>query len=181
MKERDGCLEDSTYTSKIYVVIATCAKRGLTMPTLPLRKPNRGLQKLNTSTAECKKSLGRQGFTVTSTSEKYACQFQLYARFFFRASCANPHRPSAGNSKRVWLFWLDAQQQLNNQLRHASFAWLYPWSYNLCRIMWRWRFAKLWLGTRQRWGWRAWVAKVHCSISCDDATCEVSAATWQMI
>ena len=104
MKERDGCLEDSTYTSKIYVVIATCAKRGLTMPTLPLRKPNRGLQKLNTSTAECKKSLGRQGFTVNSTSEKYACQFQLYARFFFRASCANPHRPSAGNSKRVWLF-----------------------------------------------------------------------------
>lgn len=80
----------------------------------------------------------RHGFAVNSTSEKYACHFQQYARFFFRASCANPHRPSAGNSKRVRLFWLDAIQQPNLQLRHASFAWLYPWSYNLCRIMWRW-------------------------------------------
>ena len=80
----------------------------------------------------------RHGFAVNSTSEKYACHLYQYAPFLFRASCANPHRPSAGNSKRVRLFWLDAIQQPNLQLRHASFAWLYPWSYNLCRIMWRW-------------------------------------------
>ena len=123
----------------------------------------------------------RQGFTVNSTSEKYACHLYQYARFFFRASYLYAHRPSAGNRKRVWLYWLVSKQQPNHQLRHTSFAWLYPWGYNLCRIMWRWRFAKLWLGTRQRWGWRAWVAKVHCSISCDDATCEVSAATWQIV
>ena len=115
----------------------------------------------------------RQGFAVNSTSEKYACHLYQYARFFFRASCANPHRPSAGNSKRVRLFWLDAIQQPNHQLRHASFAWIYPWSYNLCRIMWRWQFARLLLGTRQRWEWWSLVAKVHCSISCDDATSEV--------
>ena len=95
----------------------------------------------------------RQGLALNSTLKKYACHFQQYARFFLRASYLYVHRPSAGNSKRVRLFRLDAKLQPNHQLRHASFAWLYLWSYNLCRIMWRWQFARLWLGTRQGWGW----------------------------